>query len=612
MNRTAIICVDDEQTILDSLKMELETTLGDNYLIEITQGGEEALEVFSELVEDNYEVALVISDYIMPNLKGDELLKRIHNISPKTLKIMLTGQADLEAVGNVINYAKLYRYIPKPWQADDLRITVKEALYSYSQDKALAEKNAQLQTMNKALEQSNREQADLISQLHENENRLRQFLEAMPVGVCVTDAKGKPYLINKAGQQISDRAIIESATGSQLQDTYQIYLAGTEQLYPKAENPILRALQGESVAVDDMEIRQRDKMIPVEAWGTPIYDQDGNVAYAIAAFQDITERKRAEAERERLLAELSQLNQDLQQANAQLEDYSHNLEEKVEQRTVELKAAQQQIVVQEKLASLGALTAGIAHELRNPLNFVNNYAEGSVELVEEAIEELDNQSEHLDPDAVDYLKEILTDIKENSLAINKHGNRADGIISSMMLHARSESSQHQLTDLNELLAEAVQLVYHSKRASDNRFNITIDTDYDNSIEQLELVSNDLSRAFINLLDNSCYAVQAKQQSYQSNPDQVDEAFTPTLRVKTQNLEQTVEIRIRDNGIGIPPKIQEKIFHPFFTTKPTGEGTGLGLSMTHDIIVGQHGGTLKLETEVGAYSEFIITLPKPGE
>ncbi|NEO23909.1 response regulator, partial [Moorena sp. SIO4A5] len=129
MNRTAIICVDDEQTILDSLKIELETSLGDNYLIEMTQGGEEALEVFEELVEDDYEVALVISDYIMPNLKGDELLKRIHTISPKTLKIMLTGQADLEAVGNVINYAKLYRYIPKPWQADDLRITVKEALY---------------------------------------------------------------------------------------------------------------------------------------------------------------------------------------------------------------------------------------------------------------------------------------------------------------------------------------------------------------------------------------------------------------------------------------------------------------------------------------------------
>ncbi|WP_293079979.1 ATP-binding protein [Moorena sp. SIO3H5] len=612
MNRTAIICVDDEQTILDSLKIELETSLGDNYLIEMTQGGEEALEVFEELVEDDYEVALVISDYIMPNLKGDELLKRIHTISPKTLKIMLTGQADLEAVGNVINYAKLYRYIPKPWQADDLRITVKEALYSYSQDKALAEKNAQLQTMNKALEKSNREQADLISQLHENENRLRQFLEAMPVGVCVTDTKGKPYLINKAGQQISDKGIIEPATGSQLQETNKLYLAGTEQLYPKAQNPILRALQGESVAVDDMEIRQRDKMIPVEAWGTPIYDQDGNVAYAIAAFQDITERKRAEAERERLLAELSQLNQDLQQANAQLEDYSHNLEEKVEQRTVELKAAQQQIVVQEKLASLGALTAGIAHELRNPLNFVNNYAEGSAELVAEAIEELDNQSEHLDPESLDYLKEILTDIKENSLAINKHGNRADSIISSMMLHARTESSQHQLTELNELLAEAVQLVYHSKRASDNRFNITIDTDYDNSIEPLELVSNDLSRAFINLLDNSCYAVQAKQQSYQSDPDQVDEAFTPTLRVKTQNLEQMVEIRISDNGIGIPQEIKDKIFHPFFTTKPTGEGTGLGLSMTHDIIVGQHGGTLKLETEVGAYSEFIITLPKPAQ
>lgn len=172
MNPLAVICVDDEQTILDSLKIELEEVLGDEYLLEIAQSGEEALEVLLELTEDNYEVAVVIADYIMPEMKGDEVLKRIHQISPKTLKIMLTGQADIEGVVNAINAAKLYRYLSKPWQAEDLKLTVKEALYSYLQSRNLEEKNVELEGMNRQLQQLIKEQSDLITKLHENEIRL--------------------------------------------------------------------------------------------------------------------------------------------------------------------------------------------------------------------------------------------------------------------------------------------------------------------------------------------------------------------------------------------------------------------------------------------------------
>jgi signal transduction histidine kinase len=298
----------------------------------------------------------------------------------------------------------------------------------------------------------------------------------------------------------------------------------------------------------------------------------------------------------------------LEQANAQLEEYSQTLEQKVEQRTAQLKAAQKQIIAKEKLSSLGALTAGVAHEIRNPLNFVNNYAEGSVELTEELLEEIDNQAEHLDADTLDYIKQMLIDIRDNAAAIHQHGQRAEGIISSMMQHARTDGSQRQSTDLNALLDQAVQLAYHSRRASDSSFNAIICTDYDDTIGRLEVVSSDLNRAFINLIDNACYAVFNKQKSYQQHSLE-QEAYAPKLWLKTQNLGEAVEIRIRDNGMGIPREAREKIFHPFFTTKPTGEGTGLGLSLTHDIIVGQHDGTLKVETEPGAYTEFIISLPK---
>jgi signal transduction histidine kinase len=283
----------------------------------------------------------------------------------------------------------------------------------------------------------------------------------------------------------------------------------------------------------------------------------------------------------------------------QLEDYSHNLEVKVAERTAQLQAAQKQMVAQEKLAALGTLTAGIAHELRNPLNFVNNYAESSVELTLEVLEELENPT----PDQ-EYIQELLTDLKDNAATIHRHGQRATNIIRSMMEHARSGSdpAQRQTTNLNQLLTTAIQLVYHSQRALDHHVNIAFETQYDDSIGTLEVMPNALSRALINLLDNACYAVRAKQMKGEPN-------FTPLIEIATTNCGNCIEIRLRDNGTGITSEIQEKIFEPFFTTKPTGEGTGLGLSLTHDIIVSQHGGTLSVESSLNCYTEFRITLPK---
>ncbi len=295
MKKPVIICVDDEPTILDSLEIDLLKAFEDKYLIETAQSGEEALELLSELLAEQYEVPLVISDHIMPNMKGDELLRSVHAISPNTLKIMLTGQADLEAVANAINYAKLYRYIPKPWQSDDLKLTVTEAIYRYFQDKQLAEKQVELQDMNQELAKLSRKQAMLIAKLHENESRLTQYLEAMPLGVCVLDANGQSFYANQKAREVFGKGTVPHINSEQKAAIYQFYKAGTDRRCPVEELPIMRALRGENVRTEDVEIRTGNKIIPVESWATPIYDSIGDISYGIIAFTDITERKQAEA-----------------------------------------------------------------------------------------------------------------------------------------------------------------------------------------------------------------------------------------------------------------------------------------------------------------------------
>jgi PAS domain S-box-containing protein len=295
MKKPVIICVDDEQTILDSLEIDLLKAFEDKYLIETAQSGEEALELLSELLAEQYEVPVVISDQIMPNMKGDELLRSVHAISPNTLKIMLTGQADLEAVANAINYAKLYRYIPKPWQCDDLKLTVTEAIYRYFQDQKLAEKQIELQEMNQELAKLNRKQAMLIAKLHENESRLTQYLEAMPLGVCVLDANGQSFYANQKAREVFGKGTVPHINSEQKAAIYQFYKAGTNQRCPVEDLPIMQALRGESVRTEGVEIRTGDKIIPVESWATPIYDSIGDISYGIIAFTDITERKQAEA-----------------------------------------------------------------------------------------------------------------------------------------------------------------------------------------------------------------------------------------------------------------------------------------------------------------------------
>jgi len=271
-----------------------------------------------------------------------------------------------------------------------------------------------------------------------------------------------------------------------------------------------------------------------------------------------------------------------------------------------LKTAQANLIQAEKMASLGQLTAGIAHEIKNPLNFVNNFANLSVELLDELKAAAAPGIAELDEDTRAEIDETVEMLTGNLEKIAEHGRRADGIVRSMLEHSRGGSGDRREIDLNALVEEALNLAYHGARAQDQKFNITLDRDYDRDLAQIELVPQEMSRVFINLFGNGFYAATKRQR------DSDEREFQPTLTVATRDLGEAVEVRVRDNGTGIPAEIKNKLFQPFFTTKPTGEGTGLGLSISYDIVTQQHGGTIEVDSRVGEFTEFIIRLPRDSQ
>ena len=258
----------------------------------------------------------------------------------------------------------------------------------------------------------------------------------------------------------------------------------------------------------------------------------------------------------------------------------------------DLKSTQSQLIQSEKMASLGELTAGIAHEIQNPLNFVNNFSEVSTELVDEMNEEILKGN-------LEDAQQIGADLKENLSKINHHGKRAGDIVRGMLQHSRSSSGAKEPTDINALADEYLRLAYHGLRAKDKEFNASLHTDFDESIGKINIIPQDIGRVILNLITNAFYVVDEKKKSGIEN-------YEPNVSVSTKKIADNILISVKDNGNGIPQKVLDKIFQPFFTTKPTGQGTGLGLSLSYDIVKA-HGGELKVETKEGVETEFIIIL-----
>jgi signal transduction histidine kinase len=268
-----------------------------------------------------------------------------------------------------------------------------------------------------------------------------------------------------------------------------------------------------------------------------------------------------------------------------------------------LKAAQANLIQSEKMASLGQLTAGIAHEIKNPLNFVNNFAGLSSELVDELKQSVDALLAEPDEGKRAELQDTMDLLTGNLAKIIEHGRRADGIVKSMLSHSRGGRGDWQECNINGLVEEALNLAYHGARAQDKDFNVTLERDFTSETKLIEVVPQDITRVFLNLFGNGFYATRKHHLGG------ADADYRPTLTVSTREFVEAVEIRVRDNGTGIQPEVRAKLFQPFFTTKPTGEGTGLGLSISYDIVTQQHGGTIEVESEPGSFTEFIVRLPR---
>ncbi|TAG93823.1 MAG: response regulator [Oscillatoriales cyanobacterium] len=595
MKKPVIVCIDDEPDVLNSLKIELKKAIGDRCIIETAEGGEDALELLADLQADEYEIALVLSDYIMPDIKGDELLKRIHERSPDTLTIMLTGQADLEALSNAIKYAKLYRYIPKPWQNEDLKLTVVEAVHSYLQDQKLTDEIIKRQESNLELKRVN-------EALSASESQLNQFLEALPMGVSVYSSDGSIAYLNPTAKELLGADMSSESTAELLAASYQLYFANSDEPYPPDNLPILRALRGEFVRVDDVEIHRNGNIVALEISATPIFDIKGNIVYAIATFQDISDRKKAEKV---------------------IINYQRTLEVQIQERTEELQQAALAAEAANKAKS--TFLANMSHELRTPLNAILGFAQ------------IMEPSPNLTRENRDNLR-IIHRSGEHLLTLINQALDLSKIEAGRML---IESTNFDIYRLLDELQDMFQL-----RAGNQELQLIFQRS-PNLPQYVQADHIKLRQVLINLLSNAIKFTQTghvlvrvnkteeatNKQEYETvdfsgnqiesklktiappiifTTDSQDERKKLTVPAGENNVYSTffIQFEVEDTGVGISSEDLGNIFTAFVQTasgQKTQKGTGLGLTISRQF-VRLMGGDITVESKLERGSTFKFEIP----
>ena len=514
--------------------------------------------------------------------------------------------APLRNQGRAIGALMVYRDKLKPFTERE-----QEILQSFADQAAIAIENARLLTELRGSLDRQTATTDILrviastpgdaeKTLHKIADTTLRLFKA--TGVSFSIAEGDEYTLaigvgrgaaevtNALQAPTAPRRPVQPRTlpGTVIRDNRQIHLADLDNLPPEMADwpgpPILRAAGTRTLV--GTPLRRRDRAIGV----LTVYRAELRpfASDELDLLQSFADQAAIAIENTRLLNEI------------------RSARDAAEKTLADLKTAQASLVHAEKMASLGQLTAGIAHEIKNPLNFVNNFAGLSVDLLDELKAATARAVTALDPGTSGEIDETIEMLTGNLRKIAEHGRRADGIVKSMLAHSRGTTGERQKSDINALVEEALNLAYHGARAQDQDFNITLERDYTPAMGAIEVVPQEVTRVFLNLIGNGFHA--ARQRQKQANAAQ----FRPVLKVSTRDLGEAVQVLVRDNGTGIRPEHRDKLFQPFFTTKPTGEGTGLGLSISYEIITQQHGGTITVDSEAGSFTEFTIRLPRRGQ
>jgi signal transduction histidine kinase/DNA-binding response OmpR family regulator len=606
----------------------------------------DGLEALLQL-EAQPDIDIVLTDINMPKMDGLTLLTNLSEQYPTIHSIIISAYGDMENIRAAMNRGA-FDFLMKPLNLQDLEITTNKTLRHVQHMKEVQQKEHLAQQAQAELlvhlQQEITERQRVQEALRNSEKRLTQFLEAVPVGVFVVDVSGKTYYANQTAQQLLAKEIAADATVEKLPEIYQAYMEGTEQLYPSEQQPLMRALNGERTTTDDMELHQGDKIIPLEVWATPIFNEQGQVVYAIAAFQDITERKKSA----KLLAE-----------------YNRTLEIQVQQRTQELSQAldnlrttQEELIQSEKMAALGQLIAGVAHEINTPLgairSSIGNIADFFTKNIEEILIFLQNLSEERQPDFFALVarssqqmallsskeKRQLKKVLKHQLEIHAIDN-ADSVASILVNIGVVGDEIHPLLPLLQdpnsptILKTVYDLVSVQKstrtittateRAAKVVFALKNYARYDSSGEKVQANITEGIETVLTLYHNQIKQGVELRRNYEPlplllcYPDELNQVWTNlvhnalqamdykgTLRIDAIKQNTNLIVNITDSGQGISAEIMPKIFEPFFTTKPAGEGSGLGLDIVKKIIE-KHQGSISV-TSVPGQTTFTVLLP----